>query len=856
MSIFHQLRCLILNQQPQSIIKQPDVSENLISDYLHLFWTRKTPSQQKLLLLQVLGFLSLSYYILAPSLSKKQQMFNKRPDKHTTGLINLRNDCFANSSVQAYSALPGLTDYLNKFIASYKKLHEFVESHGISWDELVEAKLKAKKAPQNSKFKNSSSKFDIALHMSLASIIKKLQETQMTTRTISVWTFLHCLEGIFNAKISRSQHDAHELTQLINETLEHENLKIKSFYTFITHNLQSFLGKNNFPTPQDYEILEALQIPEFPFNGLVLSQMKCLACNCVSKPSFTPFTMLTLHTPQTFSTDLDTLLNENESESIEGYQCLKCRISRIEANEKYLNRELDPKDAKFIESITKLNSDPTVCINDDLPKELEEYVKNYNVNGVDISKVTSTVFRKTQILKPPKIFGLHLSRSSFNGVDITRNSCRVSFKDKLTLSIGLEYHDELKNFQAAASQDEFFSESLTTNVLTTDVDDMEDEDVQREDIDEKGEEDEDDDEDDPESTTTEGGSTTEGDEDDLDQEEADDNASVVTELSDQPSITTTVTLKNSTVGLNSIQSSKGPETLNNAPITNDQTDDLKAHFKKFKFNENDNYRYRLKAVIRHQGSHTQGHYECYKRKPLYVKDKEGNIYKLSPEIKDDIVDETPLTESEQPKLRADSNDTVVDLDDNKLKKSSTSRSTNVNKITSRGSGGSDNDPGSGMPASIDENQHQLKLLNEEELQESGNFRRKFSSMMGRRTSVFQADPGHTNIQEIIDSGLATPAEIIVEGLEQPSDYFSLSLANGSFEKSLNGNASSNHKNTTNKDHKVKMKKIPSLIKNGFWRISDSRVAEVSRASVLCENETVYMLYYERVDRAQVKRRTR
>lgn len=136
MSIFHQLRCLILNQQPQSIIKQPVVSEYLISDYLHLFWTRKTPSQQKLLLLQVLGFLSLSYYILAPSLSKKQQMFNKKPDKHTTGLINLRNDCFANSSVQAYSALPGLTDYLNKFIASYKKLHEFVESHGISWDEL------------------------------------------------------------------------------------------------------------------------------------------------------------------------------------------------------------------------------------------------------------------------------------------------------------------------------------------------------------------------------------------------------------------------------------------------------------------------------------------------------------------------------------------------------------------------------------------------------------------------------------------------------------------------------------------------------------------------------------------------
>lgn len=773
-------------------------------------------------------------------------MFTKRPDKHTTGFINLRNDCFANSSIQAYSALPGLTDYLNQFIASFKQVHEFVESRNIPWDDLIAAKLKAaKKTPQHSKFTNSSGKFAIPLHLALASIMQKLQETQMTTRTISVWTFLHCLESIFSAKISRSQHDAHELTQLINETLEHENLKIKNFYAAITHNLPNFLGPNNVPAPQDYEALEAIQIPEFPFNGLVLSQMTCLTCKGVSKPSFTPFTMLTLHTPETFSTDLEKLLKENESESIEGYQCLKCRISHIVANEKLLSRELEPTEAEYIDVITKLNSDPAVCINDDLSKELEEYVKKYNVNGVDISQVTSTVFRKSQILKPPKIFGLHLSRSSFNGIDVTRNSCRVSFKDNLTLSIGLEYHEELKNFQIAASEDEFLSE-LPTNVLTTDVDDMEDEEVQREDIDEKGSEE--DDEDDQDCTTTEGGSTTEGDDEDDDLEDANDAASVTTEQSEQPSITTTATLKNSTIGLDSLQStSRGPETLNNAPITTDQTDDLKAYFKKFKFDENDNYKYRLKAMIRHQGSHTQGHYECYKRKPLYVKDKDGNIYKLSPEIKDEVLGEAPSVE---PKPRANSNDTIDESFSNKFKKFSLSRSGSVRR-TSNGSGGSDGDPSSGVPASIDENQAHLKLLNEEEIQESGNFRRKFSTIMGPRPSVFQADPGLANIQEIIDSGLATPAEILIDGLEPPSDYFSLSLANGSLEKSLNNNNGSSK--TSSKD-KVKMKKIPSLIKNGFWRISDSQITEVSRASVLCENATVYMLYYERVDRAQVPRK--
>ena len=67
----------------------------------------------------------------------------------------------------------------------------------------------------------------------------------MTTRTISVWTFLHELENIFNAKMSRSQHDAHELTQLINETLENENLKFKKFCEIYYFELGNYFEKNS-----------------------------------------------------------------------------------------------------------------------------------------------------------------------------------------------------------------------------------------------------------------------------------------------------------------------------------------------------------------------------------------------------------------------------------------------------------------------------------------------------------------------------------------------------------------------------------------------------------------------------------
>ncbi|ODV82271.1 cysteine proteinase [Suhomyces tanzawaensis NRRL Y-17324] len=775
-------------------------------------------------------------------------MFSKRPDKHTTGLINMRNDCFANSSVQAYSALPGLTEYLNQFYLAFRQLKKFVDDRDLDVSHLLKSKTKTK-------FKNSNT-FEIPLHTALAQIVKKLQDTQLTSRTISVWTFLHCLENIFNAKISRSQHDAQELTQLINETLEFENGKIKAYLAYLKKNLASMVGPNNVPAPRDYEILELIEVPDFPFSGLILSQMKCLACKGVSKPSFSPFLMLTLHAPEKLSTDIETLLNENESETIEGYHCLKCRISRIVQEE---DRAGKNDSNPLLKRVRTLHEESTLAINEDLDKDLEEFIKNYKTPDCEIAKVTSTVLRTAQILKPPKIFGLHLSRSSFNGVDITRNPCRVSFKDQLILSIGKEYLEELQKFQsAAAAQDEAEIDALPNNVLTHDVNDMEDEDVQREDFDEKGSDDEDDEEalgsTDADSTVTETETATEGDDD---AEYDSDNEDVISTA--RQSIMTTGTLKDNTATTNqtrfsdlSTLATKTPETLNNAPITEDQTDRLKEHFKAFKFNDNDVYKYRLKAVIRHQGSHTQGHYECYKRKPLFVKDKEGTIFKLSPEIIDEVNDEVvcnvqKATEKEAASIPGANDKFEQDAASNKFKKFSMTRSNSVRRTSSSSNEG---DPlrsrssSNAVPLS-QISDDQSRFPPNEEIGGSG-FRRRFSTMMGRRPSVIQGHPQESSIQEIVNSGSQTPAELLVGDLE-PNDYFSNALANGALE---NIGKEDEHKQESTK--KIKMKKISSLIKNPFWRISDSQVTEVSKESVLCETTSVYMLYYERVDRKQIK----
>lgn len=696
-------------------------------------------------------------------------MFSKRPDKHTTGLINLRNDCFANASVQAYSSLPGLTDYLNTFLRSYDNLFKMEKKYNLSLDSVITAEdIRSVLLSKGSRQRFDMGKEDapirdqflITLHIALAKITKKLQDTQMCTRTVSVWTFLHELERIYNAKISRSQHDAHELTQLINETLETENLVC----TKLLRNLLPELLKVGIK-----EDLEAIEIPEFPFNGLLLSQMRCLTCSYSSKPSFSPFLMLTLHPPQTTSSDLETLLDENEMEKIAGYHCLKCRITAILHNEE---EQQDPESDtdKHLMLLRQLDKNLELFINEDLPPVLENYIKDYKKGRLDANSITSTVIRKTQILKPPKVFGIHLSRSAFNGISVTRNPCRVSFNDKLTLSIGNEYVEELRKFNNAISEKKF--EPRQSNILTTDSDDMEDESVQQEDIDEHGFE-------------------TDTQEDDSDSDEAtdtlstSDSSSVSTEGTDFPSMET----DNSSKGL-----SEGRlEVLNNKSMTGSHSASLKGHFRRFQFDDENVYKYRLRAMIKHQGSHTQGHYECYKRKPLFARDGAGNILKISLEIDEDALKQAESFLSQSASMG--------------------NEKTNYERAGAF-------------------------------TESTGALRNKFSSLIGRRPSISQTDPKCANLQEIADSGLATPAEVLVD----QGDYF-LGASAAELDEQLSKVKLSND---SMNNSKMKMKKIPSLIKHPFWKVGDSQVAEVSKSSVLLETASVYMLYYERADRKQIE----
>lgn len=749
-------------------------------------------------------------------------MFSKRPDKYTTGLVNMRNDCFANSSLQAYLSLPGLTEYINTFNTNFFALKRFMLENNLDLDKFESTGAKDSR----------SLSFSIPLHLAFASLVMKLQKTRFSHRTISVWSFLHTVERIFNARISKSQHDAQELIQLINETLEKENTKVLSTFQGLKEEVSSDNKKLN--------SLNNLNIPEFPCNGLVISTMQCLICNNVSKPSMAPFTIFTLHTPQSLSAELKTML-KGEPEAIEGYHCLKCRIERILSHEKYLEEHnlsnTKDNEKELLNKLKMIVSEKSICINEDLDNDIEDYINSYTKNGLDIATVTSTVLRESKILKPPEVFLIHLSRSTFDGTDITRNSCRVAFKDRLSLSIGREYLEKLKVFKLNALEEERKYLSMVSRrpsrILTNDINDVEDEDNQKEDYDERSSEDESD------GDITDTNEEADATENDDFSDETDIESSVTMESKEESKDGTLRELKDS-----ASDGTKGStvDFHKNVPITESQTDNLKKHFKRFKFNENDIYKYRLKAVIQHYGSHTQGHYECYRKKPLYVKDKDGQIFKLSPEISQEALSETvynvdAVSEEDRKFLRREE-----ESRDSKEQNNMPTRKRGISLSLGRkfSNAGPDVSQSRNHSKGVGENQGQNGLQNipEKEYESGGlGFRLKLSSMMGRNPSIYVAN--NPDFKEVASSQSTqeTPAEVLVNN---EVDYFSYAKDGG--EKSQAKPHIDNQKSETNE---IKMRKISSLIKNPFWRINDNNTSETSLQTVLNENSSVYMLFYER-----------
>lgn len=307
----------------------------------------------------------------------------KRPDKYTTGFFNASIDCFANSTLQSLAALPQLNVYLNT--------------------------ITTLELPPNETLP------ELALHQIMIKTLSQLQSTIYHSESISVWEVLHVLEKIHKAKFSRIQHDAHELLQLILETLHREYELIGKVYDG--------------------------ELPQFPFQSETESKLRCMKCRFTSLKHESPMNIVSINVPHgESSATLDQMLRNNQSEVIEGYCCFVCMATYlcqtidkvgVDASHKV---KMDDEEEAFVKQqvIPKLLS-KELYINDELGEDgLFASIKSKNPFLVEIGK--GVVHREVRISSIPKILPIHLSRSMFDGSQAMRNPCHVEFKEDLKLN--------------------------------------------------------------------------------------------------------------------------------------------------------------------------------------------------------------------------------------------------------------------------------------------------------------------------------------------------------------------------------------------------------------------------------------
>ncbi|ODQ63615.1 cysteine proteinase, partial [Nadsonia fulvescens var. elongata DSM 6958] len=329
---------------------------------------------------------------------------SKKPGRHTVCLSNHGNDCFANSNLQALASVRSLYTYLETAITKFETT---VDNN----QEILQEKLKSGQITLTRRTSASEKK-------TLQAFILELNEPIMNHKIISPWKLLKVLEYIYKSRISRNQHDAHELLHLILETLDNEHELAKK-------NLDVLLK------PDDDDNADLTSMPAFSFEGSTVDQIRCSRCGYIPPSISSTFLVLSLMVPQRRSVSLEDFLTESygggSSEYIQDYGCVKCRLLYIRDT---------PATAQQIGGIPALN------FPQDVYNELLKYVDDPAALPHDLEEtylaglkhVTSGITKSTQFNKLPPALTIHLSRSIYSGSNASRNSCRVILSEYIELN--------------------------------------------------------------------------------------------------------------------------------------------------------------------------------------------------------------------------------------------------------------------------------------------------------------------------------------------------------------------------------------------------------------------------------------
>lgn len=357
----------------------------------------------------------------------------KREGRYTVGLVNRGNDCFANSNLQALGSLHSLYEYclLLREVVPHPDMDNLYK-HLVSKDQKAEQSTRRIDA-----IKSISDPLEVS--MALRSEIVLLNEPVLEPKALDPWAFLRIVERFYNSKISRSQHDAHEMLHLILETLEIEHRRIHTFYSSLRKIATVQYQDKSLPASKQQRpkgMFDGLSpeavtkikdsIPPFPFKGSTRDQIVCSLCGYSPTGPASSFIVLSLIVPQTNRATLSELFSSySKPEHIQDYGCTNCRLVELVRR---LNHTINSPNTSETARYENLN----------VLKYLEPYFKDpasmpQKLEDILPKDVTSPISKATHFSVLPEILTIHLNRSIFWRDNASRNSCRVSIPEHLEL---------------------------------------------------------------------------------------------------------------------------------------------------------------------------------------------------------------------------------------------------------------------------------------------------------------------------------------------------------------------------------------------------------------------------------------
>ena len=382
------------------------------------------------------------------------------------GLFNRDNECYQNSVIQGFAALPSFSDFVNKLPPS------------------------------------TSHEDQPALNEALKVILERLNDADQHGKAF--WT-----PWALKSMSSWQQQDAQEYYSRVIDELEKD--AAKSIQSQPRHDVSSSLGclrqiassskpaSEPSPTIGGDALHDIDAVPEGnaketlkglspvltnPLEGMLAQRVGCLRCGFVEGLSLIPFNCLTVSLGMVRYCDIESCLDiYTDVETISGVECARCTLIR---QEKMFKKALATFDQEGNESRTKEYFELATSRYEAVSKALKEqdFSESTLAQKCKIpakSRVTTDKTRQAVIARSPKALAIHINRSVFDektGAQY-KNFAAVSFPKLLELSPWCLGSKNAKDTEEAEKWESNPSESMLPVIpINDDVDDVSESSIQ------------------------------------------------------------------------------------------------------------------------------------------------------------------------------------------------------------------------------------------------------------------------------------------------------------------------------------------------------------------------------------------